>query len=576
MIFNPETTARLQARLEVLYGEQASDVLPKLQQLIEVYRTRISPPQKLAWDERDVVLITYGDQIRAAGETPLATLKRFLMLTGLNRHINTVHLLPFFPYSSDDGFSVIDYRQVDPALGSWEDIATLGRRFHLMYDLVLNHCSQHSGWFQNYLIDEEPGRRYFIEVDPDVDLSQVTRPRNLPLLTPFETNRGVRHVWTTFSGDQIDLNFAEPDLLIDMLAIFLFYIESGARIVRLDAIAYLWKEIGTSCIHLPQTHEVVKLMRDLVDGLAPGTLLLTETNVPHAENVSYFGAGDEAHMVYQFSLAPLLLDALLTGDAGPLTTWLRNLAPSPPGTTYFNFTASHDGVGVRPLEGLVSPERVERLVESVKERGGRISYKRNSDGSESPYELNITYYSALAPADAPDSELHRQAFLASQAMMLALRGIPGIYFHSLIATPNDQQGAEESGHARRINRRKFDWPALQARLADEDSMPAQVLAGYQHLLAVRIEQPAFHPEGDQQVWDVGHAALLAFLRTSPDRRQHVLVVANVSREPQTMDLAPHGAWKFGRDLLSQETTIETNQQIHLAPYQVAWLLIEPT
>ena len=435
---------KLRAHLARLYSGDLEDALEEL-----VRRTADAaddiPPTKPAWDQTDAVLITYGDQLRCNGEAPLETQRRFLLEHGLEGLLSTVHILPFFPYSSDDGFSVIDYRQVDPALGTWDDVASLGRSFGLMFDLVVNHCSQHSQWFRKYLAGEAPYTSYFIEVDPEEDVSLVTRPRSHPLLSPFETSRGTRHVWTTFSDDQIDLNFASPHILLEMIDVLLFYLQRGARIIRLDAIAYLWKELGTSCIHLPQTHEVVKLMRTVVEAAAPGTILLTETNVPHEENVSYYGQGDEAQMVYQFSLAPLLAEALQTGDATVLSRWLAGLKATPQGTTVFNFTASHDGIGVRPLEGIMPADRLERFIEAVRRRGGRVSMKRNTDGTESPYELNIAYFDAVADPDNPDPALHVRRFLAGQALMVSLQGIPGIYFHSLVGTPNNHEGVEGTG-----------------------------------------------------------------------------------------------------------------------------------
>ena len=313
----------------------------------------------------------------------------------------------------------------------------LAGQVDLMFDLVLNHVSRRSQWFQRYLEGSSPYDRYFIEVDPQADVSQVTRPRSLPLLTPVQTARGERHVWTTFSADQMDLNFAEPAVLLEMLDLLLFYAAEGARIIRLDAIAYLWKKIGTSCIHLPQTHEVVKLMRSVLADVAPHVLLLTETNVPHAENIAYFGAGDEAHMVYQFSLPPLLLDALVSEDATSLMRWLAALKPPPSGNTFFNFTASHDGIGVRPLEGLVPEERIAQLSAAVRARQGHVGTRRDAHGNDKPYELNITYLDALRDDAGAFSPAQIQRFLTSQAVMLALQGIPGVYFHSLVGTPND-------------------------------------------------------------------------------------------------------------------------------------------
>ena len=539
---------RIQARLQHLYPGVAAETSARLQDLVDRYGPLHSGAGEPMWSERDAVLITYGDQIRAEGEPPLATLRSFLLDHDLDERLSTVHILPCFPYTSDDGFSVSDYKTIDPALGTWDDVSALGEHVDLMLDLVLNHCSQAHDWFQRFLGSEELYRDYFITVDPQTDLSQVTRPRSHPVLTPFETADGTKHVWTTFSDDQVDLNFSSPDVLVAMLDVLLCYIQHGGRIIRLDAIAYLWKELGTTCIHLPETHEVVKLMRDVLDAVAPGVVLLTETNVPHAENVSYFGDGDEAHMVYQFSLAPLLLDAFLCGDAEPLNNWLTNLEPPRPGTTYFNFTASHDGVGVRPLEGLVEADRFERLVAAVRERGGLVSMKRNPDGSESAYELNVAYFSALG-GEGVSTERHVRRFLTSQAVMLALQGIPGIYFHSLVGTPNFHDGVDQTGRARTINRRKFERDELESRLHD-GSASQQVFDGYQRLLAVRRNNPAFHPDTVQRVVAPQHPSQIGFWRESPDGRDRVLILANFSSEEVAFNLADAGVIQESHDLLT--------------------------
>ncbi len=577
-MLEPSRAQRMQQRLRFLYGNRAEECFEQLVQLLQRYQGRIAPRGKPVWDQGDVILITYGDQVRCEEEKPLGCLGRFLGRVGLDRLISTIHILPFFPYSSDDGFSVIDYRRVNPELGDWSHVARLREQYELMFDLVLNHVSRKSSWFRHYLEGREPYTRYFIEVDPETDLSQVTRPRSLPLLTEVETNRGRRWVWTTFSDDQIDLNFAEPRVLLEMLDVLLFYLEQGARIIRLDAIAYLWKRIGTSCIHLPETHEVVKLMRDVVEALAPGAVLLTETNVPHEENVSYFGAGDEAQMVYQFSLAPLLLEALLAGDATVLTQWLGTAGNTPPGTTVLNFTASHDGIGVRPLEGIMPEQRRQRLYDAVLRRGGRISTKRNPDGSESPYELNITYFSALSDPVDPSPALHVQRFLASQAVMLALRGIPGVYFHSLVGTPNWTEGVEQSGRARSINRRKFHMDELSELLADPHGTWHRVLAGYKRLLAVRTAQPAFHPEAPQEVVDLGNPAVVSFLRTSLDGHQRLLVLTNVSARQQAVDLAEVVGARATGNLLADDTRSTAGpppwSTFHLSAYEAAWLVLE--
>ena len=363
----------------------------------------------------------------------------------------------------------------------------------------------------------------------------------------------------------MDLNFSEPDVLVEMLDVLLLYASRGARIIRLDAIAYLWKKIGTNCIHLPETHEVVKLMRDVLQATMPQVLILTETNVPHAENVSYFGEGDEAQMVYQFSLPPLLLDAFVHSDPTPLRDWLRDLEPPASGTTYFNFTASHDGIGVRPLEGLVAPERLQSLVEHVRNRGGRVSTKANSDGTDSPYELNITYVDAIAEQEMP-TEPHADRFLASQAVMLALQGIPGIYFHSLVGTQNDLVGMELSNHARRINRHKYDLIELEQAL-NENPLQKRIYEGYQRLLEIRTQQAAFHPDTSQQVIETSHPTLLALMRGFDN--DSILCITNFGQESVTLNLTTFTENQFKVDLISETEILDAT--LSIPPGTTMWL-----
>lgn len=559
----------LRVRFERLYGERAERCMQRL--LVLVGRYAGERPRRRAarrWDETDSVLITYGDMVNRPTEPPLRTLARFAR-KHLRHAFSTIHILPFFPYSSDDGFAVIDYRKVNDDLGGWEDVEALSEDFDLMFDLVLNHVSSESEWFHDFLRGIAPNRNYFIEVKPDTDLSAVVRPRSLPLLTEVQTPYGQRHVWTTFSGDQVDLDFSNPDVLFDFLDILCLYVSKGMRIVRLDAIAYLWKTIGTTCIHLPETHEVVKLMRDVLELFAPEVLILTETNVPHEENISYFGDGDEAHVVYQFSLPPLLLHALQTGNADYLTRWAETVSETRPGCTYLNFTASHDGVGVRPLQGLIPPEEFDRLVETVQERGGYVSTKRNSDGSDSPYELNVTYFDALGGDD-----LHVDRFLCSQTVPLALKGIPAVYFHSLTATPNYQAGVKRTSMPRAVNRMKWRQSSLQSKMRDAGTATHRVFRELTRLLGIRGMQPAFHPDAAQQVMSAD-PRVFALVRTSREPVQKIFCVTNVSADrierPFEQVFAGEAVPPRPVDLVREEPLDLADNALTLAPYQTMWV-----
>lgn len=578
---------RIQELLVFLYGaEQAKNIWPKFDQRLQDFHSRFPYLQerKIQISQHDAWLITYGDQIREAGHKPLEALAGFVE-THLGEAINGVHLLPFFPFSSDDGFSVIDYRAVDPEIGSWSDITRLDQNFRLMFDAVINHISSASEWVQGFRQGDPQYEEYFLVVDPDTDLSMVVRPRALPLLTAVETVEGEKHVWTTFSDDQIDLNYANPQVLFEITDLLLYYVAHGAEIIRLDAIAYLWKQPGTVSIHLPQTHAVVKLWRAVLDAVAPGVMLITETNVPHQENVSYFGewlpkAGhtDESQLVYQFPLAPLVVHTLLTGQAATLTEWANGLETPGPRATFFNFIASHDGIGVRPAEGLLSAAEIQTLVERTIAHGGEVSYKANPDGSQSVYELNITLYDLLNDPAHPNMDLDVRRFLASQAIMLSLAGIPGIYFHSMIGARNCLECRQATGRARSINRQKFDRAALEILLADPEAHHSRIFSGYKNLLQARRNQPAFHPAGGQLFPDLINPALFSVIRTSIDGQNQVLCVVNVSARSQSvrleleaLELPCAQTWQDLAGQVYYPAERGTTLDLDVEPYGIHWL-----
>ena len=531
--------------------------------------------------EKTAFLITYADQITEPGVPPLRTLADTASRL-LQGRITEIHILPFFPYSSDDGFSVVDYRSVDPALGTWDDIHRLAERFGLMLDLVLNHVSSQSRWFQGFLRDDPEYRDFFIVMKGDEDLSNVIRPRALPLLTEVETAVGRKNVWTTFSADQIDLNYANPEVLLRMLGILLDYVAHGARWVRLDAVAFLWKEIGHTSIHCEQTHHIVKLLHVILDAVAPGVFLITETNVPHAENVQYFGNGrDEAQMVYQFPLPPLVVDAFHQESSDSLRRWAKTLQPPPGDAMFFNFLASHDGIGLRPLEGLIPQERIEAMVARTIRHGGRVSYKLDPDGHRSPYELNISFIDALSdPNGAEPLSIQARKFLTAQAIMLGLAGVPGIYFHSLLGSRSWHEGVKTTGENRAINREKLDKQSLLGELADPESLRRTILDGTMRLLETRAGTPAFRPNAPQKILDID-ARVFGILRDGSDHHW-VLCLYNLSRETVLLsfDRGRLGVESKGPlvDLLGSETEpLQSLERcLELRPYDTMWLAEAPS
>jgi glycosidase len=568
---------KLAGHLAFLYGDdRVAEIFPPLVHMLEAHlgASDAIPPHAGALTERDIMLITYPDQVRQPGIRPLRTLARFMQqhLQGL---VSGVHLLPFFPYSSDEGFSVIDHRRVLPALGSWADVAQISSEFRLMIDAVINHISSQSAWFQGFLNGSQPYADYFIPLDPETDLSTVVRPRDLPLLTQVRTKKGARYVWTTFGADQIDLNYANPKVLLEILDLLLFYIRHGAQLIRLDAIAFLWKTTGTSCIHLPQTHRIVQLIRTVVDAVAPWVFLITETNVPHKENLSYFGDGtNEAHLIYQFALPPLVLHTLITGDTSRLTAWATDLQPPSDQISFFNFLASHDGIGLRPARGILTDQEVEALIDWAETRGGRVSCRHVDGEKPQPYELNISYFDALAKPGEGNEPGPRwiARFLASQAIMLSMIGVPGIYFHSLFGSRNDHAGIQRTGQSRSINREKLALDVIESALAQKDSVRVKVFAGYTQLLRARRNHSAFSPNGGQQVLDLD-PSVFTLIRSAQNDGRRVLCLHEVAGRPTSLaiQLAEPPAAEPYDLILNQRVSLASCK---LAPYQIRWIALD--
>ena len=519
-----------------------------------------APPQR--WTSRDAVLITYGDSVVDGDRPPLQVLHE-LIADHLAPALPVVHVLPFNPYSSDRGFSVIDYDAVDPALGTWDDVDAIAGTVDLMADLVCNHASSESRWFGQFLADAEPGRDFFVTAAADADTSAVVRPRSLPLLHARETLAGTRHTWCTFSPDQVDLDYANPEVLLAMLRVIDRYVDHGARFIRLDAVAYLWKELGTSCIHLPQTHEMIRLWNTLLAARAPRVCLVTETNVPNLENLSYFGNRDEAHLIYNFSLPPLVVDAMLHGRADKLSTWMMQMPPAPPGCTYLNFLASHDGIGIRPAEGLLSDHEIARLVDIAESRGG-LHGTYDAPGGPRPYELNISLWDLFAE----DAE----RFVCAHTILLGIEGIPAIWINSLFARPNDRDAADASGVRRDITRAQIDLSDALATIEDDYSPVGQAASELLRLLRVRAEQPAFDPGATQFTLQLGEG-IFAFWRQSRDRTQSIFAIHNCTPYPHDLDLHRLNliATDDWRDLISTEPVRTGQDVLPLAPYQCAWI-----
>jgi sucrose phosphorylase len=582
---------RMRGRLSFLYRESEADKwTAELERILRVHHAHkteaileleeyFDPAKRFS--EEDLILITYGDLIKSEGHSPLTGLAKILERSRMRSVFSTIHILPFFPYSSDRGFSIMDFETVDPALGSWQDIEEIGSHYQLMFDGVLNHISSKSQAFQDFLNGDPHYKDIVVAYDSPHALTPeqrriLVRPRTSDVLTKYQSIQGPVYVWTTFSADQIDLNYKNPAVLLYILDTLLLYVRRGADVLRLDAVTYLWDEPGTPSVHLEQTHEIIKLLRDVMDAVAPWVTLLTETNVPHKENVSYFGNGnDEAHMVYNFALPPLVLHAFYREDASHLSKWADELEYVSDTTTFLNMLDTHDGVGVMGAKNILPKEEIDFMIEKAKEHGAFISYK-TEDGKEVPYEINTTWFSALNVDDGEeDTAFQVKRYAASRSIPLALRGVPAIYFHGLIGTRNDIEAVLRTKSKRDINRKVVDEQDLITELKDPNSTFSLIAQQLIRTAEIRVRQPAFHPNGDQRILKLSPQVFSVF-RTSPNGRQHVLAMTNVTNRTCEIsvylsDLGIDESYWY--DLVGRKGKRAREGKLHLTfqPYDVVWL-----
>ncbi len=554
-----QLAARIAPYLELCYPLDHAEVTGRLVALAESYAARSRPRVVEPPTHRTGYLITYGDGIRRRGEAPLHTLAAFL-----HRHVgdllSDVHLLPIFPWTSDDGFAVVDHRLVSPALGTWDDVGDLAAERGVMLDFVANHTSSHSPWFRDWLAGDPARAGFYLERDPAFDVSRVVRPRTSPLFHSFRRPHGGEvDAWTTFGPDQVDVDVRDPRTLEELTDVLLGYVERGASAVRLDAIGFLWKASGTTCLHLPQTHAVIKTWRALVEHVVPGTRLLTETNVPHAENISYFGdGGDEAHLVYQFALPPLVLHSFVVGSTARLSAWAADVGPVSDTATWFNFLASHDGIGLRATEGILDDAERDALVARTRSHGGEVSWVTRPDGPPSVYELNLSYLDALCtPQEARDPDVLVAKTLAAHSILLTVLGVPAVYLHSLVGSPPDLEGMVTSRINRRINRAILDADRLDDELRD-DPRRRGVLAGLGHLLDVRRRHEAFSPFGTQRVERLDDRVFT--VRRGEGTPDELLCVTNVTGDEVPMTVR-------GTDVLTGSVV----DPLVLGPWGCAWV-----
>ena len=576
MTNNEGLKADLIGWLKLIYTDIAAGELISVAEIIEKRVKRNSNfsknISKEKWSEKSCLLISYGDSVSGHGRAPIGTLNNFTQenMEGL---ISCIHILPFFPSSGDDGFSVKDYSSVNPKLGTWKDISAISDNFLPMADVILNHGSRESAWFEQFLDSKSPGRDFFFTVSDAFNISKVVRPREHALLQEVETKDGIKKIWCTFSEDQVDFNFTNPLVLLEFIQIILDFIDNGIKILRLDAVGFLWKKSGTGCLNLQETHSIIKLIRNITDVYQEDTIIVTETNLPNQENLSYFGNGNEAHWIYNFPLPPLVLYTLLFADSTILRRWSMSMPPALKNTSYLNFLSSHDGFGMRPIEGLLDEEQKSKLFARLENNGSLFSWRHNNQGDKSVYEANTTLFSALEKTDVdPEGHLSILRFISAYAIIFSFEGIPAIYINSFFGMVNDLNAVQESGIKRRVNRQKFSEKWLKSRLDNVKTREHKIFNTLKKLLKIRSQQTAFHPNATQFTLQLG-TDFFGLWRQSRDRTQSIFAITNLNATDKNLNLLDINLidTENWRDLISGINLSMSKNSFKMSPYQTVWI-----
>ena len=526
-----------------------------------------NPKKKIIISEKTSLIICYGDAVYSNEKSSIKVFQSFFQ-KNLKKYFDTIHFLPFYPSSSDSGFAVKDHYKIEKRIGNWSDLKRISKYNNIMADIVINHSSARGLWFKNFLKRKKPGKDYFLTVNSKFNTSKVVRPRDHKLLKKIKIFDKSDYLWRTFSPDQIDLNFKNPSVLVQFIKIMIHLIDNGVTIFRLDAIAYLWKENKTKCINLKQTHEIIKLLRIIINLINIQTTIITETNLPEKENLSYFGKNDEANWIYNFSLPPLLIHAFLFENSSYLNKWSVNLPNTSNGNSYLNFIASHDGIGIRPTEGLLNKNSLNNFLKRLKKNGSKFSHRKVQNKTKKVYEANITVFDALKKSDFDqEGKFYLERYISAHAIMISFEGIPAIYFNSMFGTSNDESKFIITGNNRDVNRYKWNLKNITKKLKNNKTKQSIFFKNITNLLKIRRKQKAFHPNASRLTLNFG-TKIYGFKRTSKDKRQSIICLTNLSSKVQRVHL--NKSYHSWNNLIGYKIKINNNFLI-LKPFETIWL-----
>lgn len=524
--------------------------------------------------------------------------------------VNLIHIMPILQCpvgKSDGGYAVSDYRQVDSRVGNLSDLDKLvkelrKRHILLTLDVVVNHTSNEHEWAAKARAGEKKYQDYYYMFDDREipDMYEQTMPQVFPETSPGNftwDEQAQKWVMTVFNDYQWDLNYTNPSVFIEMMDIVLFIANNGADVVRLDAVAFLWKRIGSTCQNEREAHLLLQLMKDCCQVVAPGVLFIAEAIVAPVEVIKYFGEdainAKECEIAYNATFMALMWDAVATKNARLLSQGIKSLPDKLERATWLNYVRCHDDIGLG-----FDDEDIRRVgYEPGSHRQFLIDYYTGnfpySNARGFPFGQNhhtgdtrisgsLASLAGLEYAlEQNDETLIDEAvkhILLLHSLIMSFGGIPLLYYGDELGTLNNytfQQDTDKQGDTRWAHRPHIDWEAAERR-HQPGSIEYRIFNGLKKMIAVRREIPAFADFNNRELIPVDNPHLFIFSRFNLTRTSGgVLVVANFDAEPQSLDISPGMAsvLTYGtiKDLYSGDSLEIHDNRLTIPPYHFYWL-----
>jgi amylosucrase len=525
--------------------------------------------------------------------------------------VNMLHVMPILEcpvLASDGGYAVNNFRNVDSRIGSLEDLNELSRDMRernilLTLDVVVNHTSNEHEWAERARNGEARYQDYYYIFDNRhvPDMFEETMPEVFPETAPHNftfDEKMNKWVMTVFNNYQWDLNYSNPAVFIEMLDIILFWANQGADIVRLDAVAFLWKKIGTTCQNEREAHLILQMMKDCCQVTAPGVLFIAEAIVAPVEMIKYFGEdaviAKECEIAYNATLMALLWDAIATNNSKLLNYGIQSLPDKLDRATWLTYIRCHDDIGLGFDDSDIvragyqpGPHRRFLLDYFTGEYEGSVArgkpFARNEKNGDARISGSLASLvgleTALESGDEDEIDKSIQLILLLHGVIMSFGGIPLLYYGDEIGTINDYSYLDNDARARDnrwIHRPRIDWDKVNQR-KNHGTVEQRIFDGMRRLISVRKTIPSFADYNNRTLIDVSNEHLFAFIRYDfTSLNENILVIANFDGRPQKLnlnDLGNRGQFETAllRDLASGESPARFGDHLVIPPYQFYWL-----